>query len=325
METGILLKHYASVVEEFLRRDVARTIREYALSEVAEPVLYSLQAGGKRIRPVLLLLSGGIPLDGSEDPLEVHASLEEYQRRALFAACSLEAIHTYSLIHYDLPAMDDDSMRRGKPSCHVAFSEWEAILAGDALNTLAFELLAEGVSPAEQESGVLLGKLVRLLARAAGIGGMVCGQVLDMDAEKRGSEELPLEERRSLLDRIHHSKTAAMMRASTEMGAVLAGVEDSSPFARYGEKLGLLFQITDDILDVERDSATLGKTAGKDARSGKLTYPHLYGLEESKKRASLLSEELATLAPELPIGTRQKRDYRSHLSRFPRLLEQRLH
>ena len=220
-------------------------------------IRWSLFAGGKRLRPSLLLATGQTFGARADDLLRT--------------ACALEMIHTYSLIHDDLPSMDNDELRRGRPTCHVKFDEATAILAGDALQTLAFQTIAEDSHLSPQ----LRVQLIAEIARAAGTPkGMVAGQGLDLDAESRdvSGEEL---------ERIHHQKTGALIRAAARCGAIIAGVDESDLAAvtEYATNLGLLFQITDDLLDVTATAEDLGKTPGKDARSRKATYPALYGIE----------------------------------------------
>ena len=306
-----LLAHSAGYFNTFLHADVLPRIRAGVAPQLAEPMIYSLDAPGKRIRPVLCLWSAGIGFS-EQDPAAPRA------RSACFAGAAIEAIHTYSLIHDDLPAMDDDDLRRGRPACHRQFSEWAAILAGDALNTYAFELLAFAAETLGRPAA--LAEFVPVLAEGAGR--MVCGQALDLDFErgsastlKRGSASDPAgtrdespaarEQVRARLDEIHRKKTAALIRASLELGAIVAGVDAAgrARFGEFGTDLGLLFQIADDLLDVQGDTASLGKTAGKDAASGKLTYPALYGLEESRRKAHDLQARLETLATELPVAT----------------------
>lgn len=224
---------------------------------------YSLFAGGKRIRPFLCLEGARVIAD--ETP------------GLAAAACSLEMVHTYSLIHDDLPALDNDDLRRGRPTSHKVFGEAMAILAGDGLLTHAFQVLGQlqGVEPARRA------RLVEELAVAAGtVGGMIGGQVNDLE----GENQPPTPE---LLESIHRAKTGALLRVSVRMGAILAGasVEELEALSRYGEHIGLAFQIVDDILDVEESSATLGKTAGKDAAQHKITFPAVYGLEVSHRMA----------------------------------------
>jgi geranylgeranyl diphosphate synthase type II len=202
---------------------------------------------------------------------------------ALYPACAIEFIHTYSLIHDDLPALDNDDLRRGKPTCHKKFGEAIAILAGDALLTLAFESIAATPAPSERRVAILTE-----VATAAGtVNGMVGGQVADIEAEgKRAAPEM--------LEYIHRSKTAALIRAAVTAGGLCAGAEpdDVARLRRFGETIGWAFQVTDDILDVEESSAALGKTAGKDVAQQKATYPAVYGLERSHE----IAKELATRA-----------------------------
>lgn len=244
---------------------------------------YSLFAGGKRLRPVLAL----------EACRTCGGTLEA----ALPGACALEMVHTYSLIHDDLPAMDNDDLRRGRPTNHKAFDEATAILAGDALLTEAFrltsaEFLAAGLSPAQATEAS------QILARAAGSRGMVGGQMADMLAEQVGLRDA------AQLEYIHTHKTGALLVAALEMGAVAAAASEPTRQAlrRYGEHLGMAFQITDDILDVTGNSATLGKGVGTDAARGKLTYPALHGLKAARQRADELSQAavqaLAQAVPE---------------------------
>ena len=229
---------------------------------------YSLFAGGKRIRPVLCMSAARTVSDNVEGVEDV--------------ACTLELIHTYSLIHDDLPALDNDDLRRGRPTCHKIFGEAMAILAGDSLLTLAFEVLAkvQGVSAERRVA------LAAELATASGtVRGMIGGQVHDIEGE--GQPPTP-----ELLEAIHRAKTGALLRASVRMGAICAGAcpEQYSALSEYGEHVGLAFQIVDDILDVEQPSEALGKTAGKDAQQGKITFPAVYGLDRSKTMAD---EELS--------------------------------
>jgi len=236
---------------------------------------YSVFAGGKRIRPILCLEAARI----FSDP----------PRGVLPVACALEFIHTYSLIHDDLPALDNDDLRRGRPTNHKQFGEAIAILAGDALLTRAFEVIARAELPAERRAA-----LVREIASAAGtVNGMVGGQVADLEAGGR-----PIDP--AMLEYIHRSKTAALICASVVSGAIAGGAEnvDVERLRRFGQSIGLAFQVVDDILDVEESSATLGKTAGKDASQKKATYPALYGLEKSRETArALLERAHAELVP----------------------------
>ena len=235
-------------------------------------IRHSLLNGGKRIRPILSIAAFEA-VGGKGDHI-------------LPFACALEMIHTYSLIHDDLPAMDNDDTRRGKPTCHKVFGEAIGILAGDGLLTEAFKLMTIRSSwdiPSSDKALIL--DLVHEIAQAAGVSGMVGGQVADIESE--GKEvDLPL------LQYIHTHKTGAMILASIRVGARLGGAsgETLRAFTRYGERIGLAFQIIDDILNVEGKAAALGKNTGTDLSRGKATYPSLLGLEESKKRATELVE-----------------------------------
>ncbi len=238
-----------------------------------EAVRYSLLGPGKRVRPILCLVTGEI-LGASEAALAP-------------AACALEMIHAYSLVHDDLPAMDDDDLRRGRPTNHVVYGEAMAILAGDALLTLAFETMARTPAPD------LVGPLVGLAARAAGIDGMVAGQAADLAGEDAPADA-------SRLTYIHRHKTAALLSASVRAGALVARAEGDARarIEQYGEALGLAFQVADDVLDVTGTPESLGKTAGKDAQAGKLTYPAVHGLTRSRA----IARELADRATKAVAG-----------------------
>lgn len=248
---------------------------------VHQAIRWSVFAGGKRFRPALLLASGrtfGAPLDA-----------------LLNTAGALEMIHTYSLIHDDLPSMDDDDLRRGRPTCHVKYGEATAILAGDALQTLAFHTIAED-QRLEPEIRV---QLISELSRAAGTPqGMVAGQALDIQAEAREVVAAELEE-------IHRLKTGALIICAVRSGAVIAGASENELDAatRYAQNLGLLFQITDDLLDVTATEQELGKTPGKDARSAKATYPALYGLEKARAAATKAHREAVAVLKSLDRPT----------------------
>jgi geranylgeranyl diphosphate synthase type II len=234
---------------------------------------YSLLAGGKRLRPILALAAA--------ETVAGAGSAERGIQQALPTACAIEFIHTYSLIHDDLPAMDDDSLRRGQPTLHIVYGEGMAILAGDGLLTEAFTLMA-----AEPRDPGLAARKLRALATvatAAGAIGMVGGQALDLDAVGADTTF----DAASLQD-MHARKTGALIRAAAAAGAIMAGGGEDVIRAveEYGQHLGLAFQIVDDVLDVEGEAKDLGKTAGKDARAGKPTYPSVYGLEGSKRLAA---------------------------------------
>jgi geranylgeranyl diphosphate synthase, type II len=259
-------------------------------ARLASAIRYSVLGGGKRLRPVLCLMAAEACGGDSE--------------AALPAACALEMVHAYSLIHDDLPAMDDDDLRRGRSTCHRAFDEATAILAGDALLTLAFEVVAREVKP-----GAAALRCVTILADAAGPSGMLAGQMADLQAERRtdtlcrgrqGSSGFDTTFILDALEAIHRRKTGAMLRASLRMGAVIAGAPDRyiEALDRYGEAIGLAFQIIDDLLDVLGDESKLGKRVGKDSDQGKWTYPRFLGVEGSRRRARQLAEEaVAALEP----------------------------
>ncbi len=275
---------------------------------------YSLLAPGKRLRPLLVVLAAeACSPEGGVNPWP--------------AACAVEMIHTYSLIHDDLPAMDDDDLRRGMPTCHKKFGEALAILAGDALLTLAFEVLAEGYPPPTAAA------CCRELARASGAAGMVGGQVDDlawsegMRDEGRGMKEEPKPEELSSsliphpsslipsiegLEQLHARKTGALIRASLQLGVLAAHAQKGAPvrelverFDTYGRCLGLLFQITDDLLDVEGSAAATGKRVRKDAARGKLTYPGFLGIAESRRRAERLGQQARDAL--VPLGPAAER------------------
>jgi geranylgeranyl diphosphate synthase, type II len=246
-------------VEALLEKSLERL--HGAPPRLREAMAYSLLAGGKRLRPVLTLAFAEAVARGPAP------------RMAEDGACAVEYVHTYSLIHDDLPAMDDDALRRGKPTSHLVYGEALAILAGDALLTEAFVQLAAGPEPERRA-------LVEVLATAAGAGGMVGGQVLDI-AEDRPAEE-------GYLTRLHAKKTGALLRAACELGVVAArgSREQLRAASAYGEAVGLAFQIADDVLDVTTSSEKLGKPAGADVEAGRHTYPAVLGLEASRRKAA---------------------------------------
>jgi len=322
------LSELRTVVEAALSQELARTNWPVSLKEAVE---YSLMAGGKRLRPVLVLLAnevcGGIP------------------GNAIAAACAIEMVHTYSLIHDDLPSMDDDDFRRGRPTSHKVFGEALAVLAGDCLLTLAFETVASNRGLDSQLGGSQIAELIQILSRAAGGSGMVGGQVLDLEAERgslvrseidgrnaksldkkgwkssaaaveksdnsadfstvqaitpqRISESGQNESNRSPetrveeLSRIHTMKTGALIAAALELGAVTAqaDLEQRKRLRQYGHCIGLAFQITDDLLDITGDQIRLGKKPGRDADLGKLTYPGVMGIENSREKSEQLVQE----------------------------------
>ena len=273
---------------EGVRRDVDATLDRRVPAETVAPtsihraMRYSLFAGGKRIRPALVVLAG--------DVLGVERSA------ALEGGAALEMIHTYSLIHDDLPALDDDDLRRGRPSLHKQFDEATAILAGDSLLTLGLTQLAmhPAAIPDERRRAA-----VEMVGTAIGSQGMIGGQVDDLAATERWPDDPA-----AMLEAIHRRKTGALLTACVELAGIYAGVAEDQRkrLTEIGDLIGLMFQIADDILDVEGTSGSLGKTAGKDAAAHKLTYPELHGLEESKTLLARSRDEARTLALELPRG-----------------------
>jgi geranylgeranyl diphosphate synthase type II len=233
---------------------------------------YSVFAGGKRIRPILCLEAARI----------FEPAIQPDNSPAMHAACAIEFIHTYSLIHDDLPALDNDDLRRGKPTCHKQFGEATAILAGDGLLTLAFQVIGESPTSAERT----LAALQEVSIAAGTVNGMVGGQVADLESEGKRVEPQALEY-------IHRSKTAALIRASVSTGAITAGAgfADVARLRKFGETIGWAFQVTDDILDVEESSAALGKTAGKDIAQQKATYPAVFGVAQSHEIAAKLAKD----------------------------------
>ena len=266
---------------EARRADVERALERFLPASpacpprVGEAMRYSVFAGGKRLRPMLALAAAeSVAMANGRDVSAARAA-------ALPTACALELIHTYSLVHDDLPAMDDDTLRRGRPTNHVVFGEGLAILAGDGLLTEAFALMSR--EPRDPGAAPRKLRAICVVAEAAGACGMVGGQAVDLEAAGTGASFDG-----DGLRAMHARKTGALIRASAAAGAVMAGASDAQIEAieRFASELGLAFQIVDDILDVEGASVELGKTAGKDAAAGKPTYPALYGLEESRRMAA---------------------------------------
>jgi len=271
------LTHYLAAKREVVNQTLEVMLgAPSAEDKLACAMKYSIMAGGKRLRPVLCLAAaetvGGNPYD------------------ALPTACALEMIHTYSLIHDDLPAMDDDQLRRGRPTCHVAFDEATAILAGDALLTLAFEQLAANANRRHVSAPKRL-DIIRIVAAAAGCRGMIEGQMQDMTSE---GGRLPM----ASLEKMHLLKTGALIRAAVKCGAILGNGSQTQidRLDRYARSIGLAFQVTDDILNVEGDPALMGKAVGTDQHRSKTTYPALLGMAESKGLAQkLVSRALQAL------------------------------
>lgn len=271
MEIGLLIKQVDTALDRYLPPE------SIFPAELHRAVRYSIFAGGKRLRPLLTIVTAQI--------FSVPA------QQAMPAACAIELIHTYSLIHDDLPALDDDDFRRGRPSNHRVFGEGMAILAGDALQTRAFELLATEAAKRFPSKTVL--RLVAELGTAAGSGGMIGGQVVDILSQgKQVSAET--------LDYIHRHKTGALFSCCIRSGAIMGGAarEELAALTRFAQNIGLAFQVTDDILDISGDEKKLGKKTGADLEKKKATYPALYGLDKAREMADILLEQaLSELAP----------------------------
>src|SRR5688572_9706657 len=237
-------------------------------------IRWSVFAGGKRLRPALVLAVGGT-FGAATDQL-------------LRTACAFELIHTYSLIHDDLPSMDDDDLRRGRPTCHIKFGEATAILAGDALQALAFQTIAED----KNLSAEIRVRIIAELSRAAGTpSGMVSGQALDLNGEARSVDA-------TALDQIHLQKTGALICGAARCGAIIGGANDNElkAITDYGRNLGLLFQITDDLLDVTASASAMGKTPGKDARASKATYPAVHGMDATRRQIEIVRQSASDAA-----------------------------
>ena len=271
-----LLRTKAQSVNYVLQRVLAdRSLN----NDMKEAIKYTLGAPGKRVRSVLVLWCCEL-ISG------------QLNRDAEIASTAIEMVHTYSLVHDDLPAMDDDDMRRGQPTCHKAFDEATAILTGDALLTLAFEILAEGI-----DQPAVAVRLIRQLAQDAGADGMIAGQMADLKAqESEGNKEM--------LEYIHINKTAKMFRCAAAMGAICGGATQKQfeCLCEYGLHIGLAYQIADDILDETASSEQLGKTAGKDLKAAKCTYPAVVGLEKAKEVQQKLTSEAVTMLK--PFGSK---------------------
>lgn len=260
-------ENYIGIINDRLDKYKNETMQHIAEQrDVAEAMWYSLSAGGKRIRPVLVMefcrVCGGDT------------------KNAEAAACAIEMIHTFSLIHDDLPCMDNDDYRRGKPSCHKAYGEATALLAGDALENLAFGIIADAVIP-----DIVKVRLVQTLTKAVGVNGMIGGQVIDTEYEGKNIPE-------EMLLRMYSMKTSALLKAACLMGCICAEADEEKMTAaiKYAENLGLAFQIIDDILDITGNEQQLGKPIGSDAANGKITYASLNGLEKSNSYAAKLTE-----------------------------------
>ncbi len=270
-DLSVYLEDKRKIINKYLEKILAKCNPK---KELTQAMRHSIMAGGKRLRPILAISAAEIC--GGDSTL------------ALPCACAIEMIHTYSLIHDDLPAMDDDDLRRGRPSCHKQFSEATAILAGDGLLTHGFHILSRPEFFFEKfpEKNILL-DIIAIISDAAGINGMVEGQMMDMQSSSLEINDL------EYLEKMHKLKTGKMIKASVAAGAVSVGAkkENINALLTYAEKIGLAFQVTDDILNIEGDPEIMGKSAGSDAINNKLTFPGLIGLEESKKYADKLIAE----------------------------------
>lgn len=269
MDLKTYLSEKRAIVEEALERFMPKP--DGPAAEIIKAMNYSLFAGGKRLRPILCI-AGAEAVGGDGE-------------KVLPAACALELIHTYSLIHDDLPAMDNDDLRRGKPTCHKIFGEAMAILAGDGLLTEAFNMLTR-LEVSGNLSADVIKRIINLISTASGWQGMVGGQAMDIQAEGKEIDS-------GLMDYIHSHKTGTLITASVKSGAILGGASQSQldNLALYGEKTGLAFQIADDILDIEGSPEEMGKGTGGDSKKGKNTFPSVYGLNESKEILKRSSDE----------------------------------
>ncbi|HIF9386455.1 TPA: (2E,6E)-farnesyl diphosphate synthase [Photobacterium damselae] len=278
-----LLQHYQEQNNQQLTHWL--DAQPFADQTLLKAMKYGALLGGKRVRPFLTYVTGNM-LGVNEENLDTPAA-------------AIECIHAYSLIHDDLPAMDDDELRRGQPTCHIAFDEATAVLAGDALQTLAFEILAEGTLSIDGESQRI--KMIKELAQASGAAGMCMGQALDLDGE---GKHLGLTQ----LEQIHKHKTGALIRCAVRLGALAAGekgLEILPQLNTYAEAIGLAFQVQDDILDVISDTETLGKPQGSDIALDKSTYPALLGLEGAQQKAQQLYQEAVQALEAIPYDTTQ--------------------
>lgn len=277
--------HEPQAFREFLaalRPEIDATLDDLLPAEDASParlhaaMRYAVFAGGKRVRPTLAVLAG--------------ETLGATRSTVLPGAAALEMLHTFSLVHDDLPSLDDDDLRRGRATVHRAYDEATAVLVGDALLNLGLAVLAQ--FPSDCDAGVRV-RAVGMVAAAVGTAGMIGGQVADLEAENDWPEDAP-----AALESIHRRKTGALLTASVRLGGLYAGAstDEDARLERLGQRLGLLFQIGDDILDVEASTEALGKTAGKDAEARKLTYPGLFGLDESKARLARVAGEALELS-----------------------------
>lgn len=283
------LQKYSNLIDGNLKLLLSNSTNSYE-SKIYESMKYSLLSGGKRIRPVLLLETG----------ISFGATIDEL----LDFACSMEMIHTYSLIHDDLPAMDDDDLRRGNPTNHIVYGEAIAILAGDALLNTSFETM---IGKAVKSNNMKYLKAIEVISKSSGIHGMIGGQVADILSENVSPDK-------ETLNYIHMNKTSALLTASIVAGGYIAGVSDDiiSKLYNLGNNIGLSFQIRDDILDIESTVEKLGKPIGSDEKNKKMTYPSLYGLEESKMKIKELHENSIGILNSLDVDV----DFLKHMVDF---------
>jgi geranylgeranyl diphosphate synthase, type II len=294
VSTATLIEPSLSSALADVRQRIDAALDEFSRFEagcpaaLCEAIRYCLLAPGKRLRPTLVLWAA------EACGCNVEAAMP--------AACAVEMIHTYSLVHDDLPAMDDDDLRRGRPTCHKVYGEANAILVGDALQALAFEVLVRGVQPAQTAA-----ECIAALAHAAGATALVGGQADDLAGPIPATTHHRAPDDLAALEMIHQRKTGAMFHVSLRLGGLVAGADPARQAAleTYGRKLGLAFQIADDLLDVQGEESTVGKRLGKDSNKGKLTFPGLLGIDASRQYAQrLIDEAVAALAPVAPAERR---------------------
>lgn len=309
--TGPVRATSLDALREIIETALSASLPSSAPASIVDAMRYGLMGGGKRLRPCLTLATA------EAVALRDGTSLDTARALALPSACALEFIHSYSLVHDDLPAMDDDTLRRGRPTTHVVHGDGMAILAGDGLLTHAFALIASQDAPADFQARKL--RAIAVLAEAAGAHGMVGGQAIDLIAAGKVTSYPAAHLDAGALKDMHARKTGALLRAAAVLGAVMAGADDATIDAidRYATDLGLAFQIIDDVLDVESSNEALGKTVGKDAASGKPTYVSLYGLAQSKllaaeciarAKSALASASIGGLLPDIADYTLARRN-----------------
>ncbi|MBT9611349.1 MAG: polyprenyl synthetase family protein [Aquabacterium sp.] len=292
LDMNLWSQNHLARVEQAL----SQWVGDGAPAGLGDAMRYAVLDGGKRLRPLLVLAAyeavcSGAPASAVVDDAALRAGLGE---AALRAACAVELIHAYSLVHDDMPCMDNDVLRRGKPTVHVVFGEAQAMLAGDAMQALAFEVLTPDAGEGAGVPADLQARLVRILARASGQAGMAGGQAIDLASVGQALDEATLRD-------MHRRKTGALLRASVQMGAACGGLQADcvawQALTAYGHAMGLAFQIVDDVLDATQPSDTLGKTAGKDADANKPTYVSLLGLDGARQEAdALLAQALSALS-----------------------------